>query len=82
VRAERNRGCPFFSQLIWGGGVPTAWHSSVTALSCVTCTSLGTDVSPEIVGGTWEWIDMTVIWCKLLNRSKLAENYQSKGLFL
>jgi len=52
VRGERNSGCPFFSQLIWGGGVPAAWHSSVTALSCVTCTSRGTAVSPGIVGGT------------------------------
>lgn len=52
IWGERSRGCPFLSQLIWGGGLPSAWHSRPTALSWVTCTSLGTVVSPEIDGGT------------------------------
>lgn len=52
VLGDSSTGRPFFSQLIWGAGLPAAWHSSVTALSWVTCSSLGTDVSPEMDGGT------------------------------
>lgn len=52
VRGERSRDRPFFNQLIWGRGLPTAWHSSVTMLSREACTSWGVSVIPSMDGGT------------------------------